>query len=542
MDFYNFFPSLSKSQEVYFGRNAPLAQTLINYSQKFIDFFTNADPKNKTFYTELTKITNDFGIDIAKDVNADKCAVTVIADKEPNASALLMMCYGDTCWAEVKDGEKFICVDYDKIADLEDITITQDGYIFTNKKNKILFLTINYGIFKANLTSEQIAAILCHEIGHSFQHGIYGLYKNIADLSVASIVKNKSHEFGKLPDWIPKPIKKVLTFTLIQRLFIAFISYLWFPNLLTSGVFAKFGAWMEKQFWGDKVKDKTYLMKDKLQKWDDNDISTKNELINSPSSRVIAASIRYTSQQYTGKNRNDIIKDAKIDEKKQWKEFNKKESEETKELNNITSNYLFNFFKSVKMDINLLDNNILNILALNNYNANQYAKVSFYKKYEYFADIFSASYGFSADFFKSLQNLNKVADDDIDKEITYGINKIPFFKSIAKTQLALTINQMTSIDVHGNRQERSINLYTALCNELQNNQTLTSDQKRAIKEDIDLIKESDEEYYQETKHSGFWFNYYNKLIDYRIKNKKSETTIKEILDPIEDVCRESLQK
>ena len=34
MDFFNFFPSLEKSNEAYFGLDSPLSQDLIHYSNK----------------------------------------------------------------------------------------------------------------------------------------------------------------------------------------------------------------------------------------------------------------------------------------------------------------------------------------------------------------------------------------------------------------------------------------------------------------------------------------------------------------------------
>ena len=81
MDFYDFFPGLSKSQEAYFGRSAPLANTLLTYSEKLINFFKENSYKDKSFYLNLSKITEAFGNEIAKDVNAEKCQVIVSTDK-----------------------------------------------------------------------------------------------------------------------------------------------------------------------------------------------------------------------------------------------------------------------------------------------------------------------------------------------------------------------------------------------------------------------------------------------------------------------------
>ena len=546
MDFYDFFPGLSKSQEAYFGRSAPLANTLLIYSEKLINFFKENSYKDKSFYLNLSKITEAFGNEIAKDVNAEKCQVIVSTDTEVNAFAALMFGFGDTCYEKkYEDGSKFIGVDFDKIADIEDIVITQNGYQFRNHKNKILFINLNYGLFlpQNNFTPEFIAALTCHEIGHSFQQGIFGLYKNIADICIAAVVNNKKNQFkNMIPKWLPSPIRAALTATFEQKLFIALMSYLWFPNLFTTGLFAKFGAWLEKLGWGKKVENPQYLMKDKLKKWDDGNKETENELKDSLSSRVIHNVIIYTSQQKNNTSRNDYyVKQMSENNEKSWKNA-KKEGIVTEDDKKTTSNFLINFFKSIVIDLNMLDDNIIDVIALNNYTVNQYSKITFYKRYEFFADVFATSYGFGSDLFNSLNKINEINLKNVDKDLIIGINKIPFFKSIAKTNFYVLLNKNRKVDVHGTRNERSVNMYTALVHELQSNASLTSDQKKAIQHDINLIIEADEQYYKDMKESGFWFKYYNKLIDERIKGKVSKDTVEEVLKPIEEICKETMKK
>lgn len=544
MDFYDFFPGLSKSQEAYFGRSAPLANTLLIYSEKLINFFKENSYKDKSFYLNLSKITESFGNEIAKDVNAEKCQVIVSTDIDVNATTLMTLALADTCY-EIKDedGSKSIGVDFDKIADIEDIIITQNGYQFRNSKNKILFIELNYGLFlpKNNLTSEQIAATICHEIGHCFQQGIFGLYKNIADICISNVIKSKKHQFkDAVPKWMPEGVKKVLQLTFVSKLFIALLSYLWFPTCFTSGLFAKFGAWLEKLGWGEKIKNPSYLMKDKIKRWDDGDKKTKNELLNSDSSKIIHKIVINDSQQRMGISRKDYYKKANEENKKEWEKTKKEGIIDSDE--EYASNFLIEFFRSIKYDLKMLDDNIIDVIALNNYTVNQYSKISFYKRYEFFADVFATSYGFGADLFNSLNKINEINLKNVDKDLIIGINKIPFFKSIAKTNFYILLNKNRKVDVHGTRNERSVNMYTALVHELQSNASLTSDQKKAIQHDIDLINEADEQYYKDMKESGFWFKYYNKLIDERIKGKVSKDTIEEVLKPIEEICKETMKK
>ena len=52
MDFFNFFPSLEKSNEAYFGLDSPLSQDLINYANKLKELIQNVDDtkfKNREF-------------------------------------------------------------------------------------------------------------------------------------------------------------------------------------------------------------------------------------------------------------------------------------------------------------------------------------------------------------------------------------------------------------------------------------------------------------------------------------------------------------
>ena len=52
MDFFNFFPSLERSNEAYFGLDSPLSQDLIKYSSKLKELIQDVDNskfKNKEF-------------------------------------------------------------------------------------------------------------------------------------------------------------------------------------------------------------------------------------------------------------------------------------------------------------------------------------------------------------------------------------------------------------------------------------------------------------------------------------------------------------
>lgn len=545
MDFFDFFPGLSRSNEAYFGREAPLAQTLITGSEKLKEFVETTKTDSKTFYSEIIKLTTELGANIARDINAEACHVMIVPDEMENASTLNMRLLADTCYKYEKDGKTYISVDFDKVADLEDIIIGTDGYKFKNKKGKILFLIVNYGLIKLE-TPEEIAATICHEIGHSFQQGIYGLYKNIADICLANTVKLKKEQVGKMK--LPGPISWIVNRSLTCKLFFALVSYLWVfnGNFFKSGIMAKFGAWLEKTFWGDKAKDTTFKMKDKLKTIDANEESVEaqhaiDEIYRNDSAYSIQNIIISDSKQFYNIEKTKWIKSANDENKKKWDEYNKKVNPDTGAKKTI-GNYLYHFFRCINIDFWLLNENIVNILSLNNYTVKEYSKISFYKKYEFFADVFAASYGFGADLWKSnIKTEIKIRKEE-DNYWLSGLNKVPFFKALFKTQALIYELKNEKIDEHGSGRERAINTYTALMQELKTNPSLTGDQKKEIQADIQRIIDADEAFYQEEKENGFWFKYYNKLIDKRIKGEQSEDTIEQVLKPIQELCNENPQK
>lgn len=532
MEFYDFFPGLSKSNEVYFGRQAPLPQILIKYSEKFIEYFNNKDfIKSKSFYIDINKLTEKFGNELAKELNAETCKIIINPEKEPNAGAWMLTLFGDTCYTYKDDyGDKYIGVDFDKIADLEDIVVGQHGYTFRNSKNKILFITINYGLFRCELNAEEIAGIIAHEIGHCFQQGIFGVYKNVADICISQIVTDKRLAFRR----------DILVYLPIPGVLKAFLIHIFKLIEIESPLFAKLGAWFEKNFWSKLGSNTTYKMKEKLKQWDKGTKEGKEieKDLNQPMGpfRTVGHFIMSLSKQYNKNySRKDFIEDYEKENSKQWKKAKEENESPIKKKFRLG---ILDFFISIYQDISILDNNIFDVLSLSDYVGNQYAKISFYKRYEFFADIFATSYGFGPDLFKALSKMRKQVNDEIDNDLCIGLNKLPMFKAFFKTQLMKRIDRSNKFDSHGEKHERSVNTYTALVEELKTNPQLTSDQKKAIQRDIDILIDADEKFYEESKETGFWFKYYNKLIDRRIKGETSKATIKEVLEPIKEVCNE----
>lgn len=540
MEFFDFLPDLSRSNEAYFGREAPLAKTILTYAEKLNNYINNkSNFKDPKFFVNLTRITTEFGNALAKDLNAEKVTVTVNPDKSYNA--WLQINYIDACDVIGMDeyGRTKYAINFDKIAELENISIGSNGYQFVNSKNKILFISLNLGLFTREVPIEQISGIICHEIGHCFQDGIFGLYKDVADMVLSNIVEEKR-------TWFNRSIfggQGTRTFMTIK----AILGYILFPfNLSRNPIFTSVASFMEKLYWKVVHKDPQYLMKDKLKQWDSDDKkesdNIKKELSGIGDENRSISLINYivnrNSQQYNKKTRSEAIEE----QNKQLAEDWEKELEKMKKDENVMTptrktfgGRIIAYFRSVVTEFFLIDNNIANTLALSNYNANQYAKISFYKRYEFFADVFAASYGFGADLYKNLNAMDVKGNKQDEEFLAVGLNKIPMFKSLVLTQKAIYLYNTYRHEMHGSMKERNVNMYTALVEELKTNPALTPSQKKSITDQIKAIEEADEAFYNEQKQDGFWFKYYNKLIDNRVKGKTSKVTIKEVLEPIKQI-------
>jgi hypothetical protein len=233
------------------------------------------------------------------------------------------------------------------------------------------------------------------------------------------------------------------------------------------------------------------------------------------------------------KNGKELQKDMK-ESFKYYKENNIDEMIKSK-----TKNWLVNFFRSILVDLKFMKLNRRNVLALTNYSTNQYQKISFYKKYEFFADIFATSYGFGPHIYRDyvteeLRNL-----EFMEKLHCVGINHLPVLRALYKYSSYKYIRNNMAADEHGTNVERGRAIYTSLVKELENNPDLSENQIKAIKSDIALLKESDEYFINERKENGFWYKLYNKLVSESIIGI-DEKVDEKILKPIQAVVEESI--
>lgn len=536
--FFDLFPGLSRSNEVFFGKDNALPKTIEKYSIQLKDLITTSsvkDYKNKAWLANVTRILDHMGNDVAKIINAERVVFCLIPNDEINASALNLFVRNDLLIAtKDQSGNKTFSLDLDKIADLEDILITTSGYKFRNAKGKILMFNLHIGLFK-KLEVDNIVGIILHEMGHQFQDGIYGVYKDVADLYLTDMISYGMTKTVKTLNNVDNIfIKTLCKIPLFNRIFKYIVVLTYKPSLIPPGPLHDAFERLAFKLGFKKQLEKTqYKTKDIIAEWD-----KTGKLPSDGGFNEITSDIMNRSGNGVKGTRDKFIKEKQKEYADEFKKYKEEDpnSEEAK-----TGNILYNLFKSIATNIKFMQLNTLTVLTLSRYNTNQYHKMSFIKKYEFFADIFATSYGYGPQLWRGLAASQLQDIEAVYKMTKIGINRIPLFDAIWKCSLYKRLRYLNYNDEHGSINDRAKNIYTMLVKELETNTDLNNEQRKAIMADIEALKKADEKYYEDQKISGFWYGMYNKLIDERINGTEFKTE-EEILKPIIQVCQESINK
>lgn len=161
------------SEEAYFGKDNDFVTDLIaaiddlrmGY-EKAYDSKRHGDKINSML--PLVKRIEQI---IASNINVDRVSINLMP-KEVNAYCLPM------CWdSSLMTGRR-------KAVELEDIVETKKGYRFKSSEGKTMIFGLGLGLFDKNFPSDEIAAILLHEVGHGMQHMLHGVNNNLQYHSV----------------------------------------------------------------------------------------------------------------------------------------------------------------------------------------------------------------------------------------------------------------------------------------------------------------------------------------------------------------------
>lgn len=515
-EMFNPFPSMEYSNEVYFGKESSLAQLLLKTSRELKDLIPEdmVDYSYKKIITKLYKIVNEFNNQLKIELNCEKVQLCIIADETDNACAYPIHYKAD--FITYNRNKKYL--DFDKIADFEDIVVDSKGYHYRYNKGKIIIICLNTGCIK-KISAEEIAGTLCHEIGHCIQTGIFGVYKEYSDMYFSNCVSN-----ALCTSSFP------ITSTSNIQNFSNIVSLILFPGTLTIGLCKLLASQIAKYRFKKQRENPTFKMKDELSRLDNGE---SDALHKDTDTKILNQTI--LSYSSDSPDEREMFADKILEEANN--SFTKK-PEEKKEKK---SNALLNFFKSIILDFNFLTNKIVRFLSCSTFSANNIAKNNMLKKYEFFADIFATSYGFGPDLYKNLTHMELENTKLFESKDIIGINNISLFKAAVMVARYKELRTIRNLDVHGTATQRGSAILSSLNREIQVNKSLTSDQKKAILNDIEELEKADNVFQEDKKHGGFWFKFYDKLVQEKLNGNDLQTE-ENILKPIEAACKECMNK
>lgn len=534
---YDLFPGLSRSNEVYFGREAPLPLIIKRRVTKIKEMLMIENAAGKTLekkvingiYKELQALANE----IKTEINCEYLEMFFDPSNSSNAGA-----YSTWMGAEYlitrkdpdKPGEKAkTFLSYDKISDLEDIVITPTGYRYKTPTGKFLCISVNIGLFREK-SVEQITGTILHEIGHCFQDNIIGVYKHVADIRFASLISEQMDRF--------KPIR-LGKITCGIAMVVAFI---FLPFKLAANIQAKMKLNLFKRVY-EKINSKTTLKVDDLQQdYIEQDDKEDAMMVSDPGCRsvfsILAEYGTIVGSDAKKKYFEKIADDAKgklaalklyplPSERKEYKR---------------TRFFLFDIFRSINTNIATMGTNMLYTLSLSDANMAKIRNETFLQRYEYFADIFASAYGYGAEEYANTLMNEVDLMNMFFKHEAVGLNKFGLGKAMYLNSRYKTIKRVGLNDSHGTATDRTANIYTILTREIEVNKTLTTKQKQEILATLEAIEEANKVIIQDqVENKGFWRKYYSELIQARLDNKNLGKTEKEILEPIEKVAIECLK-
>lgn len=534
---YDLFPGLSRSNEVYFGREAPLPLIIKKRVTKIKEMLMIENAGGKTLekdvingiYKELQALANE----IKAEINCEYLEMYFDPSNSSNAGA-----YSTWMGAEYlitkkdpdKPGEKAkTFLSYSKLSELEDIVITPTGYRYKTPTGKFLCIALNIGLFR-NESVEKITGTILHEIGHCFQDNIIGVYKHVADLRFASLISEQMDRF--------KPIR-LGKITCGMAMVVAFI---FLPFKLASNIRSKMKLNLFKKVYKNINSTPTLKVDDLQQDFVEQDDKNKAMISNDPGCRTVF-NILAEYGTIVGSDAKKKYYDKVSDDAKGKLATLKLYPlpSERKEYKN-TRFFLFNIFQSINTNIATMGTNMLYTLSLSDANMAKIRNETFLQRYEYFADIFASSYGYGAEEYVTSLLSDVELMNWFFKHEAVGLNRFGLGKAMYLNSRYKTIKRLGMNDSHGTATDRTANIYTMLTREIEVNKTLTTKQKQEILATLEAIEEANKVIILDQKENkGFWRKYYSELIQARLDNKTLGKTEKEILEPIEKVAIECLK-
>jgi len=473
----------ARSEEAFFGESNAYKTTVIALFAELREAYQNAISKKnskaerRNFSKDIEPIIKKFEKHIEKTFNIKKCYFGLIDDLN---AWCIPLCF-DSNLVTKKDGKTV--VNKKVKVSLEDIAETKTGYKYKDPEGKTY--CISFGIHfldkkngKDMYTDEECAAVLTHELGHAMQQAVCSINQNLAAVYIHAVFED--------------------VYTCLNPI----------VGILTLGLAPLASIWMHKQYKDLKAEDPEYL---------------GDEII----------------KQGIGSNKGEYDRD------RFGKYIDNNTEAEIKKLPTKKSNPVGNFFiKFLSFTIGGLFTIVGDIISgiinipQNLYVLSQSGFLSKNRRFEQFADIYTAAYGLGP---AQASALAKIGNDFGYKQ-DYGIfsllNYVPVINLITGVSHYMNSSIRQLAAGYPDTTGRMAAIYKSLDAELKANKDLSPEDKKAIEEEISTMNEIYNEYVYDWSPKGFVFALWHKVTFKNLKNTKSDAATN-VLDALSDMEKES---
>jgi hypothetical protein len=472
----------ARGTEAFFGDNNEYKITMVALMSELRAVYQEAvsNKNNKKVRTEFSKkispILKKMEKCVEKTFNISRCYFGLIDDLN---AWCIPMCF-DADLVTKKNGHTHV---NEKLkVSLEDIVETKNGYKYKTPNGKIY--CVSFGIHfldKKNgvdlFTDEECAAIMTHEFGHAMQHAICSINENLASVYIHSLFEDVYN--------LLNPIVMIMTLGL-------------------SGIAAIFEHKTMKDI---KEDDPEYI----------GDQIIKTEIGNNK---------KDYDRQYFGEmidtNTHDVIKE--LPKKKDHKILN-----------------FFSKFISFTIGglVNIIGEVIYSVLSSpsNLYALAQKDFLNKNRRFEQFADIYTAAYALAPAQASALAKLGNLHGYKQDYGLFSLLNYVPVANIITGAAHYNLVSIQQLINGYPDMTGRMAAMYKSLKTDLETNKDLSSEDKQIIRDQIDLMNDTYNQYVYDWSPKGFVYAIVHKIQFKSLKNEKTDAETN-VIEALKDFSKE----
>lgn len=506
-----------RSNEAYFSNTTSLEIALSDLIAELRDIYNNCFNVNskvimnnkKAYSSMIEKKILRHQTNIAKAINAEKVIIGI--KKGLNAAALPLIWDNKLIEGKVKELKSYRYKYNDKFAQtIEDVMETSDGFKFKDSTGKILIVIIGIDMFSAELTDEEMIAVVLHELGHGLQQMLVNVNVEIYAETKRTIMTDM-FQFLELVD-------NSLLYGGSLRVF----KLLW--SIIRS--FASFKRYTERK----------KILK-KAEKFGKNDEEITGEILASVvMSNDDSNDRNKIAEEYSSQRRHNIKK-ALSNEKGGFNIFSLISIAFSKFLNFLT-NFSSIFYHLLYPFVNLT------------------SKYVFFNKkfltrelrYEQFADYVATSYGYGAKLssalvkLRNIKSFTKYDERGLDLGLFNFVHIVPGINLIIAYSNYIDTKSRDMIAGYPTTSERLEGMYKVLDYELKNT-SLSKTAHEKIQKEMDEIKEQYEIYKNKKDFKNLVMRIFYKLTRKSIeKSSKKSSMIENVIEPLSELDKEIVKE